>query len=61
MIVRALRRVRGTGAFGHGMSCPYCGNVKVKINGNGAGETPAVRAAIAAARAEAQDLALETD
>ena len=43
------------------MPCPYCGNVKVKINGKGAGRRPAVRTAIAAARAEAQDLALEAD
>jgi hypothetical protein len=48
--VRASWRVRDTGAFGHGMPCPYCGNVKVKINGNCAGETSAVRTATAAAR-----------
>ena|ERR1700726_355781 len=56
---RNFRSVRDTGAFGHGMSCPYCGNVKVKINDNCAGETPAVRTATA--RAEAQDLALGAD
>ena len=54
MIVRALRRVRGTGAFGHGVPCPYCGNVKVKINGNCAGRRPAVREATAKASTESR-------